>query len=587
MPKIGDPIEGQFDNTGTQLLYNEADIANLSSEENKPATSPVLSISTNQGETAKLQADKTMADLTKPIIDKGNVATASKIYVNGQLVDNPALAKPEEKPVEITEIGTDASGNKLYYNSQTGETKTATDLTTPKSDIQKQSDLGLAQAQKVLTDLTSQLSGYMINDADLQNQTSAITSKWDAKIRQMEDINFRRKEAVETLGVRMGSRWTGGAGGVFGGIISEEERQGVLRVGELESQKQEAIAAAKSAAKKQNWETYVKAVDLASNAVEKKQKTVQELNQLALDSQKAITEWAKEQRVQIQSDLDNSDKIIKSLGYLTVNSLTGNEAQDNETIKTIAAQYRIDPNMLKNEAQRLQQEKIKYPSGDEGNFLFAQDSALQAGIKPEDLPEHLKNFDAWLTYDANRKAKASGGTGLDQKQTQNFLTISNKYQADEIIKNGDKAISTIAIANQVIAHPEKATNQLKALYALVKSLDPDSAVREGELALAQQAQSYIGRFKTNLQKIAEGKLISSSTAKELAEATKELAITWQDAAKARTKRYSSQANIAGIGDAFSQYLSGSEFNQESNTDEQELLDAGYTQEQIDEIKNAQ
>ena len=89
-------------------------------------------------------------------------------------------------------------------------------------------------------------------------------------------------------------------------------------------------------------------------------------------------------------------------------------------------------------------------------------------------------------------------------------------------------------------------------------MDPDTAVREGELSLAQQTQSYFGRFDSTLQRITEGRLITPQAAKELAEATKSLVSLWQDAAKRRTKQYDSQATVGGVGDAWSEYKSGFE-----------------------------
>lgn len=155
------------------------------------------------------------------------------------------------------------------------------------------------------------------------------------------------------------------------------------------------------------------------------------------------------------------------------------------------------------------------------------------------------------------KPKPKGGDGLTEyQQMQAFLNISNKFQADSIMNQALKGQTAVAIANQVIANPKSATNQLKSLYSLVKNLDPDSAVREGELALANQTTSYLQRFQTSLNRINEGQVIAPEAAKALAQATIELASAWNSTAERRKQQYVSQANVAGVGQQFNAYIGG-------------------------------
>lgn len=146
---------------------------------------------------------------------------------------------------------------------------------------------------------------------------------------------------------------------------------------------------------------------------------------------------------------------------------------------------------------------------------------------------------------------------LTTEQLATFIKISDKYQADAIINLGDKAISAVEIANNVIKDPSSAGNQLQILYTLVKNLDPNSAVREGELDLASRTQSYLGKFETTLTRISKGQLISPQATLELAQATKDLAGVWSNAADRRNTKYSSQASVAGISDAWNKYIGGS------------------------------
>lgn len=142
------------------------------------------------------------------------------------------------------------------------------------------------------------------------------------------------------------------------------------------------------------------------------------------------------------------------------------------------------------------------------------------------------------------------------QRNQTFLGISNRYQADSIVNQSIKGQTAKTIADQVIANPGKATNQLASLYLYVKNLDADSAVREGEIGLARQTQSYFQTFGTSLARVNAGQVISPEAATELAKATKELVAAWEGTAKTRTAQYKSQAATAGIGSQFDQYLAG-------------------------------
>lgn len=173
------------------------------------------------------------------------------------------------------------------------------------------------------------------------------------------------------------------------------------------------------------------------------------------------------------------------------------------------------------------------------------------------------SYDEYQNKDANRKALASSianSSGMTPAQQAQFLNITNNYQKDALVQAYDKGQGLNAIADQVLANPNSATNQLKSLYILVKNLDPDSAVREGEIALASKTASYLDNFKTTLTRINEGQVIAPEAAKDLANATKELVKAWEDGVNARKSRYTSQANVIGIGDAFNNYLSGGSNN---------------------------
>lgn len=252
-----------------------------------------------------------------------------------------------------------------------------------------------------------------------------------------------------------------------------------------------------------------------------------------------------------------------------------------QTLATILDKFQgVDPDKLAAEGT-AQLQTLAQQSGIPFNLIIAGMRAVKDQIDfSNQIKQQEVNFDqsyklANLELDRSQFASdqaykeaqvaldklklSSPATGeMNSKQLQTFLSISNKYQADEIIKNYDNAKSAVAVADQVLSDPGKATNQLKSLYLLVKNLDPTSAVREGELSLAQSTQSYFDQFTTSITRIGKGQALSPKAAAELAQATKDLVGTWGRAKDARTQRYTSQANTAGIGQFWGNYLGGSE-----------------------------
>jgi hypothetical protein len=146
---------------------------------------------------------------------------------------------------------------------------------------------------------------------------------------------------------------------------------------------------------------------------------------------------------------------------------------------------------------------------------------------------------------------------LTSTQNSNLMRITTKFQSDSIVNQALNGQNASDIADQVIANPGSATSQLKSLYLLVKNLDPTSAVREGELALANQTQSYLQQFQNTFARLTEGRVIAPDAAKALAVATKELTIAWKSSATRRVQQYQSQSDSLGVGPQFNEYIQGS------------------------------
>lgn len=264
------------------------------------------------------------------------------------------------------------------------------------------------QAKSVLANATAKLTSFdTSNDPALTSLLNSITQQWNSRIGQMEQVNKGQVASTTTLGIRLGDRYTGGKGGMFGGIISAEEAAGVNRIADLESQKQQALAAAKQAYDTQKWNQYAKLVDVAQQAYENQAAA---LTKLQTDSttqskniQEAIAKDREDYYTEVQKPIDDLIIVAK------------NNGAPPDLLKKAAAAESIG------DAYTVLGDYSAGGTGIIGEYNYYKAQAKAAGQMPVD-------FNAYQSIDANRKAKAAasaaGGTGSIDLTT--FDTVTQK-----------------------------------------------------------------------------------------------------------------------------------------------------------------
>lgn len=161
------------------------------------------------------------------------------------------------------------------------------------------------------------------------------------------------------------------------------------------------------------------------------------------------------------------------------------------------------------------------------------------------------------TYDPNAGGASLGALGLNSTQASLFNNIVTKYNASPLIAASDRTIVLKNAADAINADPGNATKQLNLVYSYIQALDTyQSAVREGELALAQSLDSRINNLRTEVEKVQSGKVVSANVAREIAGAAKALVDTINQGARQKAQSYQSQAQVMGLGDAWNQYIGG-------------------------------
>jgi hypothetical protein len=96
---------------------------------------------------------------------------------------------------------------------------------------------------------------------------------------------------------------------------------------------------------------------------------------------------------------------------------------------------------------------------------------------------------------------------LDQRNL-DFLAGTSKSAAKLVDGFTSAKLAGDAVRNSTGKNPGE---QVTALYSFVKTLDPGSAVKEGEVALAQSMSSVMGKVETAFNKVGKGQVVDSET----------------------------------------------------------------------------
>lgn len=470
---------------------------------------------------------------------QGKINQANTKFTN---LSQPYTPKPQTPIDENSPFTQDSTGQKKYYNQATGQY----DITSP-------TEYENPEATGALTDNTAGMQSYYTPESQqalagfdsLQKNNDSITSQYlqyikDSYKQMQEDQKIANSQAQNNALLALGVQGGSGSPTDRNSYVQSIIDQGQTKLRKLQLDEQGAYLDALKAKQEGDLRLYTQKVDQLDAIRNAKIEEAKSFNEKV----QAQAEKIKEENR--QTEQENAVAEIVSKG-------------ETDPAKVMAA--------LKSKGMSVPAKKVTDTialvtgiggTGVIGEYNFYKAQAIAAGQTPVD-------FNTYQNQDANRKAQITNGAGLTTQQNQSFLKITDKFQADELIKNALKGQTAVSIADQVIANPSSATNQLKALYSLVKNLDPDSAVREGEISLAEKAQSYFQTWNTALTRVSQGQIISPETAVQLAQATKDLASSWNDTARTRQKQYEAQAAGAGIKDAFQQYLKGSELPFQTGT----------------------
>ena len=513
------------------IAQSKAMLAQTKAEGSKPffgsAYDELGIMTTDIGAGYKQELDKSVQNMT------GQVDTTYQLQP-GETTEqyNARIAKynAEKTPTTPAPPKEAIGDNSItYINPETGQTQTRDTTTMTPDDLQQLINQGFAiqdvgkntpswisqnnpemgralaketAAEKEFNDAKAALLASTTATAD-QGTLNAIAALYDVRKADMERINAQRQGSISTLGIRLGQRWTGSEGGVFGGIITEENRQGVQRITDLEAQKQNAISAANEAARTKKWTQYSKFISLAEDAYKLTQDAIKELNKTTVAENKKVAEIRRSESIDFGiagllkigfSDPKDmlfelkkigisatSDEINKSMTNLSTSGLKEigdiiKDAAKNGAPPEIIDAIGITTSLT--EAVKAAEGWLQNPGGIVGEYLFYK---RQGGIT---------DFDTYQNIDANRKAKivaAANAAGIDSKTQTVINNVSTQFTNSPIVKQFNEVLNKKLSVDSIIQNGVGGPADLALVFDFMKALDPTSVVRESEYATASKS----------------------------------------------------------------------------------------------------
>jgi len=146
---------------------------------------------------------------------------------------------------------------------------------------------------------------------------------------------------------------------------------------------------------------------------------------------------------------------------------------------------------------------------------------------------------------------------------------TNKYR-EEFNKKQNHAEIVLDVAHRAqnaleTGAYEDGARQVEILYGFVKGMDRASAVREGEISLAEQASSLLGRFSVQVESIRKGQIIPNETARELAQSIVELGKMAQKKLDDNVEYYKKMASLRKLN--YEEIITPTSYQMESPDDE--------------------
>lgn len=267
----------------------------------------------------------------------------------------------------------------------------------------------------------------------------------------------------------------------------------------------------------------------------------------------------------------------------------------NPALRSIESQQKMNESRYNSTNDMIKSTQDAYDK-EQNRIAQAQSDLADAQYKAQMLAETIRSNKASEGI-AAQKASGSGAGGgggiydqLDYRTANAVIAQGNQFGTSDVVKKYNNIVAASNLIRGVDPFTKNPAEHQAVIYNFAKALDPESVVREGEYATVKKySQSLINKYGGEIRQAIAGKgFLSAGAIKAIQEAT-------DNRIKAYEPQYTNLKNqtanrinaLAGqnIADmVLLDYEQGYSGNQE-DPQVQEMLDAGYSQAQIQQILN--
>ena len=335
-----------------------------------------------------------------------------------------------------------------------------------------------------------------------QGIVDSIRKTFDSQIAKMGKINDLNLGIMTQAGIRSGrSRYSIEA---EQSTLTNEMREGVQRISDLEAQREGLIAQAIQADKDQQYELLYKNMSAVNDIEKRKLDQLQSLRNDFIAREKVLNDRIKAGQEVKTLGLKYKTDVAEGLAdYIDRFMPRNDDVLAAQFIDAIATNWfgdeegYVDPGdklFLLSAAEKVSASKEKKSdTSDILNYNFAKREGYQG------------DFGQWQTDEANRKAKAAGtgAGGLTPSQINSTVNqIAGNFDNEQIVKSYNVASEAFQTIKSIGTNTKSPADDIAFIYAFAKIMDPNSVVREGEYNTIQRyAQTWADNFGFSAKRI--------------------------------------------------------------------------------------
>ncbi len=242
---------------------------------------------------------------------------------------------------------------------------------------------------------------------------------------------------------------------VAGGLLSQENRADLRELGKLQANENVQIAQVQQAKQTQDYQL-----------LDRKLTQLKEIRAQKQDVAKAIYDAMQKKKEQDQKDVND---VLKSLAK---------NGAPNDVVSAVQNARNLG------EAVAQAGDYLQEGSGTVGEYLYYKRDALARGQQP-------LSYNEYADMDANRKRSIVNNYagGLSNTQLTKATTIADQFKNEQTVKDYQVIGQNLSAYKSLGDSP---ADDIQRVYTFAKTMDPNSAVREGEYKTVQQyAQAYL------------------------------------------------------------------------------------------------